>query len=116
MENQGERKTFECSVTLKGAYRAQLSVLRTMLPQTYLVNPKPVVSQDDRSADSPGGLERFIQIPASFVALPTRGSSALLNSSKCRNDILVPCCERPVGVRVKEFDDEDSGNLGKGFV
>jgi hypothetical protein len=31
-------------------------------------------------------------------------------------DILVPCRERPVGVRVKEFDDEDGGNLGKSFV
>src|SRR5436305_8651255 len=25
-------------------------------------------------------------------------------------DILVPCRERPIGVRVKEFDDEDGGN------
>jgi hypothetical protein len=31
-------------------------------------------------------------------------------------DILVPCRERPVAVRVKEFDDEDGGNLRKGFV
>src|SRR5205823_13355006 len=31
-------------------------------------------------------------------------------------DILVPCRERPVGVRVKEFDDEDGGNLCQGFV
>jgi len=31
-------------------------------------------------------------------------------------DILVPCRERPVGVRVKEFDDEGGGNLCQGFV
>jgi len=31
-------------------------------------------------------------------------------------DILVPCRERPVGVRGKEFDDEDGGNLCQGFV
>ena len=31
-------------------------------------------------------------------------------------DILVPCRERPVGVRVKEFDDEDGGDLGTSFV
>src|SRR6266487_1439749 len=31
-------------------------------------------------------------------------------------DILVPTRERPVGVRVKEFDDEDGGNLCQGFV
>lgn len=31
-------------------------------------------------------------------------------------EILVPCREHPVGVRVKEFDDEDSGNLRKGIV
>src|SRR5271166_285151 len=31
-------------------------------------------------------------------------------------DILVPCRERPVGVRVKEFDDEDGGDLRKGLV
>jgi len=31
-------------------------------------------------------------------------------------DILVPCRERPVGVRVKEFDDEDGSNLRQSFV
>src|SRR5947199_5586139 len=31
-------------------------------------------------------------------------------------DILVPCRERPVGVRVKEFEDEDGSNLRKSFV
>src|ERR1700675_4225870 len=31
-------------------------------------------------------------------------------------DILVPCRETPVGVRVKEFDDEDDGNLRAGLV
>src|SRR6266496_188483 len=31
-------------------------------------------------------------------------------------DILVPCRERPIGVRVKEFDDEDGSNLRQGFV
>src|SRR6266581_2624605 len=31
-------------------------------------------------------------------------------------EILVPCRERPVGVRVKEFDDEDGGDLRKSFV
>src|SRR5215831_18873238 len=31
-------------------------------------------------------------------------------------DILVPCRERPVGVRVKEFDDENGDDLRKGFV
>src|SRR5258705_11708675 len=31
-------------------------------------------------------------------------------------DILVPCRERPVGVRVKEFDDEDGGDLRTGLV
>src|SRR5260370_42010618 len=30
--------------------------------------------------------------------------------------ILVPGRERPVGGQVKEFDDEDGGNLRKGFV
>ncbi len=30
--------------------------------------------------------------------------------------ILVPCREHPVGVRVKEFDHEDGGNLRKGIV
>ena len=28
-------------------------------------------------------------------------------------DILVPCRERPVGARVKEFDDENGGHLRK---
>src|SRR2546425_5618145 len=31
-------------------------------------------------------------------------------------DILVPCRERSVGVRVKEFDDENGGDLRAGFV
>jgi len=31
-------------------------------------------------------------------------------------EILVPCHERPVAVRVKEFDDENGGNLRKGIV
>ena len=31
-------------------------------------------------------------------------------------DILVPCRERPVGVRVKEFDDEDGGDLRTSLV
>jgi hypothetical protein len=31
-------------------------------------------------------------------------------------DILVPCRERPLGVRVKEFDDEDGSHLRQGFV
>ena len=31
-------------------------------------------------------------------------------------EILVPCRERPAGVRVKESDDEDGGNLRKGVV
>ena len=31
-------------------------------------------------------------------------------------DILVPCRERPLGVRVKEFDDENGGYLRTGFV
>src|SRR5438309_11260964 len=31
-------------------------------------------------------------------------------------DILVPCRERPVGVRVKEFDDEGGGDLHTGLV
>src|SRR5229473_3985069 len=31
-------------------------------------------------------------------------------------DILVPRRERPVGGRVKEFDDEDDGNLRAGLV
>jgi len=31
-------------------------------------------------------------------------------------DILVPCRERPVGVRVKEFDDEDGSDLRTGLV
>ena len=31
-------------------------------------------------------------------------------------EILVPCRERPVGVRVKEFEDENGGDLRKGFV
>src|SRR6267378_8346551 len=31
-------------------------------------------------------------------------------------DILVPCRERPVGGRVKEFDDEDGGDLRTGLV
>jgi hypothetical protein len=31
-------------------------------------------------------------------------------------DILVPCRERPVGVRVKEFDDENGSDLRAGFV
>src|ERR1700680_1217446 len=31
-------------------------------------------------------------------------------------DILVPRRERPVGGRVKEFDDEDGGNLRAGLV
>src|SRR5262249_14692792 len=31
-------------------------------------------------------------------------------------NILVPCRERPVGVRVKEFDDEDGGDLCTSFV
>ena len=31
-------------------------------------------------------------------------------------EILVPCREHPVGVRVKEFDDENGGNLRKGVV
>src|ERR1700740_2398549 len=31
-------------------------------------------------------------------------------------DILVPCRERPVGVRVKEFDNEDDSNLRQSFV
>ena len=31
-------------------------------------------------------------------------------------DILVPCRERPVGVGVKEFDDENGGHLRKSFV
>src|SRR6267142_906866 len=31
-------------------------------------------------------------------------------------DIVVPCRERPVGVRVKEFDDENGGDLRAGFV
>src|SRR6516164_8547706 len=31
-------------------------------------------------------------------------------------DILVPCRECPVGVRVKEFDDENGGNLCTSFV
>src|SRR5229473_7457872 len=31
-------------------------------------------------------------------------------------DILVPCRERPIGGRVKEFEDEDGGDLRTGFV
>src|SRR5207253_9856001 len=31
-------------------------------------------------------------------------------------DILVPTRERPIGGRVKEFDDEDGGDLRTGFV
>jgi len=31
-------------------------------------------------------------------------------------DILVPLRERPVGGRIKEFDDEDGGDLRKGLV
>src|SRR5205807_4323856 len=31
-------------------------------------------------------------------------------------DILVPCRERPVGVRIKEFDNEDDGDLRTGLV
>jgi hypothetical protein len=31
-------------------------------------------------------------------------------------EILVPCRERPVGVRVKEFDDENGRDLCPGFV
>src|SRR5215472_3390511 len=31
-------------------------------------------------------------------------------------DILVPCRQRRVGVRVKEFDDEDGGDLRPGLV
>jgi len=31
-------------------------------------------------------------------------------------EILVPRREHPVGVRVKEFDDEDGSNLRKGVV
>jgi len=31
-------------------------------------------------------------------------------------DILVPCRERPVGVRVKEFEDENGGDLCQGFL
>ena len=31
-------------------------------------------------------------------------------------DILVPCRERPVGVRVKEFGDENGGYLRTGLV
>src|SRR5215467_3633246 len=31
-------------------------------------------------------------------------------------EILVPRRERPLGVRMKEFDDEDGGNLREGFV
>jgi hypothetical protein len=31
-------------------------------------------------------------------------------------EILVPCRERPVGVRVKEVEDANGGDLGAGFV
>src|SRR6516162_8731621 len=31
-------------------------------------------------------------------------------------DILVPCRQRPVGGRVKEFDNEDGGDLRTGLV
>jgi len=31
-------------------------------------------------------------------------------------EMLVPCREHPVGVRVKEFDDEDGSNLRKSVV
>src|SRR6478672_4384132 len=31
-------------------------------------------------------------------------------------EILVPCREHSVGVRMKEFNDEDGGNLRKGVV
>src|SRR6266576_1158776 len=31
-------------------------------------------------------------------------------------EILVPCREHPVGVRMKEFDDEDGSNLRKSVV
>jgi len=31
-------------------------------------------------------------------------------------ELLVPCREHPVGARVKEFDDEDGGNLRKSVV
>jgi hypothetical protein len=31
-------------------------------------------------------------------------------------DILVPCRERPVGARLKEFDDEDGGDLRTSLV